>query len=190
MSLQVVRDIAEEVGLEARFIDQAAASVLHDPPGKGPGLLGGAITHHVSDTFARTLTQSQNAELVDVIRKALRHPGEVRDVMGAVEWRSVGRTSSTTVTIHSQEESTSIRVFNDLSGLAAVIWIGPILTALICGSAIAAAVQPTLMGALPILGGAALVGAGVARTIWSATRQYFRRRTDRLREEIASYLSD
>jgi len=34
------------------------------------------------------------------------------------------------------------------------------------------------------------VGVGVARTIWSATSKFFRRRTERLREEIASYLND
>jgi hypothetical protein len=80
-----VREIAEEVGLETRFIDQAAASLLRDPPGTGPGLLGGAVTYRVQDTFARTLTRAQQVELLDVVRGALQHQGEIRDVMGAAE---------------------------------------------------------------------------------------------------------
>ncbi|MEE2900413.1 MAG: hypothetical protein VX815_18275 [Gemmatimonadota bacterium] len=50
LSLQAVRDIAEEVGVEARYIDQAAESLLLDPPGRRSGLLGGPLTHHVGDT--------------------------------------------------------------------------------------------------------------------------------------------
>jgi hypothetical protein len=190
LSLQAVRDIAEEVGVEARYIDQAAESLLLDPPGRRSGLLGGPLTHHVGDTYARALTQSQRAELVDVIRQTLRHPGEVRDVMGSIEWRSVGQLGRTKVTIHAHKESVSIRVFADLSGLAAGIWGASMLASMILGSVVVDIVHPTFLGALPILGAAAVVGAGVARTLWSATTNFFRRRTDRLREELAAYLGD
>ncbi len=190
LSLQAVRDIAEEVGVEARYIDQAAESLLLDPSGRRSGLLGGPLTHHVGDTYARALTQSQRVELVDVIRQALRHPGEVRDVMGSIEWRSVGQLGRTKVTIHAHKESVSIRVFADLSGLAAGIWGASMLASMILGSVVVDIVHPTFLGALPILGAAAVVGAGVARTLWSATTKFFRRRTDRLREELAAYLGD
>ncbi len=190
LSLQAVRDIAEEVGVEARYIDQAAESLLLDRPGRRSGLLGGPLTHHVGDTYARALTQSQRAELVDVIRQALRHPGEVRDVMGSIEWRSVGQLGRTKVTIHAHKESVSIRVFGDLSGLAAGIWGASMLASMILGSVVVDIVHPTFLGALPILGAAAVVGAGVARTLWSATTKFFRRRTERLREELAAYLGD
>ena len=152
--------------------------------------MGGPLTHHVGDTYARALTQSQRAELVDVIRQALRHPGEVRDVMGSIEWRSVGQLGLTKVTIHAHKESVSIRVFADLSGLAAGIWGASMLASMILGSVVVDIVHPTFLGALPILGAAAVVGAGVARTLWSATTKFFRRRTDRLREELAAYLGD
>ena len=189
LPLQVVRDIAEEVGLHARFVDQAAASLLHDPPVRGHGLLGGAITYLVADTFARSLTSVQRAELLDVIRGSLRHQGVVRDVMGSVEWSSVGRPTRTTVTVQSHDESVSIRVFTDLSGVAAMIWVVTIVSSLGVAGAIVDSLQPSFAAALPIFGIAGAVGVGLARTIWSATVRFFRRRTERLREEIASYLS-
>ncbi len=182
LSLQAVREIAEEVGLETRFIDQAAASLLRDPPGKGPGLLGGAVTYRVQDTFARTLTRAQQVELLDVVRGALRHQGEIRDVMGAAEWSSVGLVSRTTVTVHSHDDSVSIRVFTDLTGVALAIWIAPILFSFVIGAII---IQSPVL--LPVI---VAFGVGVARTIWSATARFFRRRTERLREQIALYLSD
>ena len=182
LSLQAVHEIAEEVGLETRFIDQAAASLLQDPPGKGSGLLGGAVTYRVQDTFARTLTQAQRVELLDVVRGALHHQGEIRDVMGAAEWSSVGLPSRTTVTVHSHDDSVSVRVFTDLSGVALAIWLPPILISLVVGAVI---IKSLVL--LPVI---VAVGVGVARTIWSATAKFFRRRTERLREEIASYLSN
>ena len=188
-SLQAVRDIAEEVGLDSRFIDQAAASLLNDLPGRDSGLLGGSTTYLVQDDFARTLTPSQRAELLDVIRASLRNQGVVRDVMGSVEWSSVGQWDRTTVTMHSHDERVSIRVFTDLSGMAAMTWVVTIVSSLAGAAVIVDLVQPSFLAALPIFGIAGVVGVGVARTIWSATRKFFRRRTDRLREEIGSYLS-
>jgi len=182
LSLQAVRDIAAEVGLEKRFIDQAAASLLHDPPGQGRNLLGGVLTYRVQDTFARTLTQAQRVELLDVVRGALNHQGRIRDVMGAAEWSSVGLPSRTTVTVHSHDDSVSIRVFTDLSGVALAIWATTLFISFVVGAA--------ALSSLPLLAVAMAVGVGVARTICSATSKFFRRRTERLREEIASYLND
>lgn len=189
LTLQAVRDIAEEVGLDSRFIDQAAASLLKDLPGGDPGLLGGSTTYLVQDDFARTLTHSQGAELLDVIRASLRNQGVVKDVMGSVEWSSVGQLDRTTVTMHSHDERVSIRVFTDLSGMASMIWVVTVVSSLGGAAIIVDLVQPSFLAALPIFGIVGAVGVGVARTIWSATRKLFRRRTERLRGEIASYLS-
>jgi len=189
LSLQAVRDIAEQVGLDSRFIDQAAASLLHDLPGGDSGLLGGSTSYLVQDDFTRTLTRSQQAELLDVIRACLRNQGVVRDVVGSVEWTSVGQSTRTRVTVGADEERVSIRVFTDLSGVAAMTWVVTIVSSLGGAAIIVDLVQPSFLAALPIFGIAGVVGVGVARTIWSTTRKLFRRRTERLREEIALYLS-
>ena len=189
LSLEAVRDIAQEVGLEPRFVDQAAASLALDPATKGLKLLGGPRSHHVSDTFARTLTAAQQVELLDVIRGAVRHSGEVREVMGSLEWRTVGRMSQTTVTINSDDDSVAVRVFNDLSGIAVLTWVPAIVIGLGVGGIVVDTLQPSLLVTVSILGVAAAVGAGVARTIWSATTGFFRGRTERLRDEIARHLT-
>jgi hypothetical protein len=102
--------------------------------------------------------------------------------MGAAEWSSVGLPSRTTVTVHSHDDSVSIRVFTDLSGVALAIWATTLFISFVVGAAV--------LSSLPLVAVAMAVGVGVARTIWSATSKFFRRRTERLREEIASYLND
>ena len=189
LSLEAVRDIASEVGLEPRFVDQAAASLAHDPAVKKHSLLGGPLTHHLGDTFARTLTDAERIELLDVIRGVLKHQGEVNEVMGSLEWKTVGRMNGMTVTINSNDESVAVRVFNDLSGIAALTWVASIATGLVAGGIVVDSLQPaSLLVAASILGAGGTVGLGVARTIWSATTRAFRRRAERLREEIARYL--
>jgi hypothetical protein len=189
LSLQAVRDIAEEVGLHSRFIDQAAALLLPALPEEDPGLLGGVMTYLVEDDFACTLTRAQRAKLLDVIRAALRNQGVVRDVMGSVEWTSVGQSNRTTVTVDTHHEGVSVRVFTDLSGVAAMTGVVTIVSLLVVAGIIVDSMQPTFLAALAIFGIAGTAGVGLTRTIWSATRKFFRRRTERLRGEIALYLS-
>ncbi|HIF24020.1 MAG TPA: hypothetical protein EYQ27_19445 [Gemmatimonadetes bacterium] len=191
LSLDAMREIAKEVGLEQRFVDQAAASLLLDPAAQGSGLLGGPSSHHVSATFARTLTASQRIELLDVIRGVLSHEGALNDVMGSIEWRTVGLMSQTTVTITPDEDSVSVRVFNDRGGLAVLTWTAPVLVGLVTAFATLNAINPTAGGGvwLSMLAGGVVVGAGVARQIWSATTRSARARTERLREAIALYLN-
>ena len=151
--------------------------------------MGGSTTYLVEDDFARTLTRSERTELLDVIRASLRNQGAVRDVRGSVEWRSVGQWDRTTVTMDSDDERVSIRVFTELSGIAAMTWVVTIASSLAGAAVIVDLMQPAFRAALPMVGIAAVVGVGLARTIWSATRKFFRRRTERLRKEIALYLS-
>ncbi len=187
--MEAVRDIAGEVGLEPRFIDQAVASLAHDAAVKEFSLLGGPLTHHLGDTFARTLTDAERIEVLDVIRGALKHQGAVNEVMGSLEWKTVGRMAQTTVTINSSDESVAVRVFGDLTGIAALTWVGSIAAGLAAGGIIVNSLQPdSLLVGAAIVGAWGAVGAGVARTIWSATTRAFRRRSERLREEIARYL--
>ncbi len=109
--------------------------------------------------------------------------------MGSIEWRTVGRMSQTTVTIHSDDEGVAVRVFRDLSGIAALTWIPPITIALLVGGIVVESMQPSVLVGVSILGIAGTVGVGLARTVWSVTTKFFRGSTERLREEIAKYLS-
>ncbi len=190
MSLETIRDIAQEVGLEPRFIDRAAAAIARDVTVGKPGLLGGPLSHHLGDTFARSLTDGERTELLDVIRGVLRHEGVTNEVMGSLEWKTVGRMDQLTVTITSSDERVAVRVVSDASGLAALTWVGSIVTGLVVGGIVVSALQPaSLLVAASILAAGGTAGVGVARAIWSATTGAFRRRAERLREEITRYLS-
>ena len=189
LTLEAVHEIAEEVGLERRFVEEAAASLAYDPVPAGVGVLGGPTSHQLGGAFARQLTDSERVELLDVIRGISGHEGEVREVMGALEWTSVGRMTRTTVTIDSSADAVAVRVRRDVSGLAALTWIGSITTGLIAGGVVAGALQPaSFVVAASIVGTGGMIGVALARSIWSRASRGLRDHAERLRDGISRYL--
>lgn len=190
LTLEAVREIAEGVGLESRFVDEAAASLPLDLKRSGlDRLMGGPIFQQVRSTLEGELAESARADFVDLIRQQAGHDGEVREVLGAVEWRSVGRMTRTTVALDPGEGSVTVRVREDASGLAAFTWIGSIAAGLVAGGIVIDTLQPASVLAVgAILAAGGLAGAGVARSIWSRATRGLRHRAERLRDEIGRFL--
>ncbi len=185
-----VRDIAGEVGLEARFIDQAAASLTLTAEGAYTGLLGGPMRTQIGETFDRPLTDGEQMEVVEAVRGLLNHHGRIKEVMGSVEWNTVGRMTQVMVTVTSTDHDSSIRVSNDASGLAALTWVGSITAGLVMGGVAITALDPSsLLMTASLLGTGGAIGLGVARTIWSRTTKVLRRKSERLRDEIVQRLN-
>ena len=187
LTIAEVREIGSEVGLERRFIDQAADDLALE----SSGLFGGALTQQAQGTFQHVLTEAERIEILDVVRATLKQRGEVHEVAGAVEWKSVGRIARTTVTINATSESVALRVHSDASGVAALTWLGTIGAGLAAGAGLVGALQPeSVLAVVSIVGAGGLAGVGVARTIWSATTRAFRGRVQRIRDELARSLVD
>jgi hypothetical protein len=190
LTLAEARDIAGEVGLEPEFIDRAAASLALIPPETNAGLLGGPLAIHLAETLDRPLTEAERLGVIDVVRRVLAHEGHTSEVMGSVEWRSVGRIDGIMVTVDSSEESASVRVVDNLSGIAALTWIGSITAGLVAGFLTIEALHPTsLLVSASILGAGGSAGVGLARAVWSRTTKAFRKKVERLRDEIERHLS-
>jgi hypothetical protein len=191
LSLAEVRGIAEEVGLKGRFIDQAVASLALDPPARAPGPWGGPIRLQVGHAIPRPLTGGEQSRVLDSIRDALDHDGQVRDHMGGLEWTSVGRTSTTRVTIGPAGEGSKLIISHDASGLAALTWVGSVTSGLVAsGILLAALPDPSAAVAASMLVGGGVIGAGVARTIWSRATKTFRRRAEWLRDQLIRQIPD
>jgi len=189
LTIAEVREIASEVGLERRFIDQAVMSLADDLALEASGLFGGALTQQAQGTVQHVLTEDERIEILDMVRATLKQRGEVQEVSGALEWQSVGRMTRTTVTINAVSESVGLRVHCDASGVAVLTWLGTIGAGLAAGAGLVGALQPdSVLAAASIVGAGGVVGVGLARTIWSATTQTLRRRVQRIRDELARSL--
>jgi hypothetical protein len=127
--------------------------------------------------------------VIDVARRSVNRHGEMREVMGSLEWKTVGRVNQLSITVNSTEEGVSVRIFDDVAGIAALTWVASMAAGLVSGGLIVNSLQPdSIVVEASILGAGATAGFGVARAIWSATTKLLRRRAERLREEITAHL--
>lgn len=192
LTLRTLREIAAEVGIDPRFVEEAALSLQYDAPPSGPvtRLTGGPMRHEVGGTVQPLMTTSVRSELVDRLRRDTGHEGEVREVMDSVEWATVGRLTKTTVAIRNGEDATEVRVRVDGSGAAAFTWLGSIGVGVLASGIVAASIEPaTTMGVVAMLGTGGGLGAGLARGVWSRVSRSIRERAERLRDELVRPLS-
>lgn len=192
VTLRTLREIAVEVGIDPRFVEEAALSLRYDAPPSGPvsRLTGGPIRHEVGGTVQPPLTTSARSELVDRLRRDTGHEGEVREVMDSVEWATVGRLIKTTVAIRTGEDGTDVRVRMDASGAAAFTWLGSVGFGVLVGGIVATSIEPaTTMGLVSMLGIGGGLGAGLARGVWARVSRSIRERAEKLRDELVRPLS-
>ena len=192
LTLQTLREIAVDVGLDPGFVEEAALSLRYDGPPSGPlnRLTGGPIRHEVGGTVQPPLTTSARSELMDRLRRDTGHEGEVREVMDSVEWATVGRLIKTTVAIRNAEDTTEVRVRVDASGAAAFTWLGSVGFGVLVGGAVATSIEPTtMMGLASMLGIGGGLGVGLARGVWARVSRSIRERAQQRRDELVRPLS-
>ncbi len=190
MSLESATEIAAELGVEARYIAEAARSLqLERQLRSGGGLLGAPMSVDVVHSFPASISETDSSEFVDVLRRSTGHEGEVRQLLGAVEWATVGRITKTTVALRGAGNSSEVRVQADASGLAALTWIGTAALGGLAGLLGVSLVQPaTTLGALGIVVVGISLGLVGARSIWSRVVHSIQGRALGLLDEVVRWV--
>jgi DNA-binding transcriptional regulator YhcF (GntR family) len=187
LSLQVVREIAAEIGVEAHLVDRAAASLSRSSPSRVAALVGGPIKERLVDTHAHKLSESEIRELVDRIRGVMHRRGQVTDAIGSVQWQAEGL-ETVALTISPEEEGTRIQILADRSVALGLSLGPPTFLGLLIAGIIADGLQPGIGASIAMVGTGGLVGLGIGRTIWGITARSFRRRLDALHSEVVRFM--
>jgi len=188
LSLDMVREIAREVGVDPRYVDRAARSVLARVTSERSwALLGAPMRERVETSFSRALSEPEMAELVAAIRGALGRQGEVSSALGAVEWKTDGL-QAVAVTITPEPSATRVEILSDRSAALAPATVVPTAVGLVAAGIVVDTVQPGTAAMLALLGAGAVAGLGVGRTIWSILSRSSRRRVEALHEAIRRFM--
>ena len=187
LSLEMVREIAAEIGVEPRFVDRAAALMTDERFSRAADLFGGPFKVQLRDDYARDLSEEDLREVLRIVRQVLQRQGEAKEALGSLEWTYEGL-STLSVTVAPRGEGTSVQIIGDRTGEGSMIYTLPIVAGLGIAGIIVDAVQPGLGGMVAILGTGGVAGVATARTMWSVATRSFRRRIDRLRFEIARFM--
>ena len=133
-----------------------------------------------------TIRLETDRDRLDLLRRTLEHQGEASEVLGGVQWKTVGELSAINVNISPRGERTSLQVVGDRSAAGAVTFIFPMAGAGILVGALGAVFEPgSVLGIASLVTG--LLGGGflVSRAIWARGSRRFRERLTRLMEALA-----
>jgi hypothetical protein len=184
LRLQEVRDIAREIGVDPELVTAAANQLPAAGRGHLARFLGGTFTHDIRLVHEPALSPDQLQGLVMAIRSAMEHQGRTREVMGSLEWTTVGEVSQVAVTATPHEGGTTIHVIADRTGSAILTTVGSVGLGVFAAAITGAIFEPGVAGGVAVMGTGLAAGALLARTIWQRTTRGFQRKLARLNGAI------
>jgi hypothetical protein len=184
LRLRELRDIAREIGVDPELVTVAANQLPSAGQGALARFLGGTFTHDIRLVRQPALSPDQLQGMIMAIRSAMEHQGKTGEVMGSLEWTTVGEVSQVAVTATSHEGGTTIHVIADRTGSAILTTVGSVGLGVFAAAITGAILEPGVTGGMAVMGAGLAGGAMLSRSIWQRTSRGFRRKLARLDEAI------
>jgi hypothetical protein len=186
LSLAEIERIAREVGIAPDMVARAAALLGTDAPSMAAKIFGGPANFRAEHEASGEIPRERYGDVVEVIRRVLDRPGRTSEVLGSLEWKSVGETTQVTVVVRPTAGRTRVQVLADRGGSAVLAYLAPGFGAILGGLITGATFEPGLAGGLLIMGTAVGAGFLAARTIWAAATRRFRRKFASLTDAVTA----
>ncbi|MGY8778781.1 MAG: hypothetical protein ACKVIN_11725 [Longimicrobiales bacterium] len=191
LTLEELRQVAEEAGIDPRFIDLAAKDVDGPVERHGSGLAGGAYRWHFRTSVPGTLGDGDRERLLRAIRSVLGQKGEIVDVFGRMEWSHDDGAGPIIIGISSREGQTEIDVSAVKSTEAGMIHaLGIPFGGALGGAAVAGMLGLSGGAAIPAILVAGGASWGAARIGWKARSFWWERRLRKVIERVSSIVQD
>lgn len=187
LSLREIKAIATEIGLDPELVERAASLVPRTAEGKLARIFGGPSLYQMEYWAEGEIVEEDFGRMVDAIRRVTGHQGEVTEVLGSLEWKTVGEVSQILVSVSPRDGQTSVKILANRGPAAVLTFLFPGLAGLIGIGIAGAIIEPsTVPGVVSIivaaLGGALLT----SRTLWGFTTRKFRARLHELMTSLSA----
>lgn len=183
-TLSELQAIAQEVGVDPDLVTAAAHQLATGPEGIIEHLLGGEVRRDIRLVHEGPMSPTAMQALVMTIRSAMQHQGTTREVLGALEWSSVGQPSQVAVTARTEDDRTVVQVVADRSAAANLTVVGSVGLGVFAAAITGAIVEPAALGGIALMGSGVVAGAGLARAVWQRTSRNFQKKLERLTSAI------
>jgi len=190
MTLEEMQSIAREVGIDPEAVTRAAAVLgaadWEEKGGLVAAVVGGPSKFHLDCEMPGRLPPEEMARILEVIRRVAEHQGKASEVLGGVEWKTVGDVNAIHVNVSPRGNRTSVQVVGDRSAAGAMSFTFPMAAAVILIGGLGATFEPTSFAGISALI-TGLLGSGfmVSRTIWARGTKKFRKRMTKLMEAVS-----
>lgn len=187
LSLREIQAIASEIGLDPALVERAASLVPRTDEGRLARLFGGPSLYQMEFSAKGEISKEEFGKMIDAIRRVTGHQGQVTEVVGSLEWKTVGEVSQLLVSVSPREGQTIVRIMGDRGPAAVMTFLFPGLAGLIGIGIAGAIIEPsTVPGVLSIIVAAAGGAFLTSRTIWKATTTRFRARLHELMTSLST----
>jgi hypothetical protein len=185
-ALTELQDVAAQVGIPADLVARAADELPLREDNRT--MMGPAASIYATALVPTTLRPARYPDLLAVIRRSVRDPGQVRELSSGLEWTRNTGYSALTVAVSSTPDGTRLRVEGEHDGNRTMIFLIPIVATGIAALIVGGEVSWTT---------GAIVGAGgmgtaflAARALWSRFARRASETVHHLRDALADALKE
>jgi hypothetical protein len=191
LTLDEIRSIAAEAGINPESVTRAAsimgAMEWDEKRSFMSTVFGGPSKFHLDCEIPGRIPPEEMGRILEQIRRAAEHQGEASEVLGGVEWKTVGDLNAINVNISPRDDSTSVQIVGDRSGAGALSFIFPMMASAILVGALGGTFEPTsAAGIISLVTGTLGAGYLTARTLLASGSRKFRKRLTHLMDVVSS----
>ncbi len=180
LTLDELKAIAAEAGLDPEAVAQAARSLPVAREGRWARLFGGPGYFEVEFEADHAITPEDTAPIVAAIRRALRNQGTSGWTGGGMEWTSNGATR-VSIDLVPRDGRTHVVILADRAGMAVAAGTSCFLVFMGVGAVLSGVFQPAgVLETAGVAAGAGAVALATARAIWASTARSTRAHLARL----------
>lgn len=191
LTLDELRQIAAEAGIDPAFVDLAAADADAPIERNESRLAGGTYRWHFRTTVPGEVPESDRYRMLHAIRSVMGQKGEMADVYGRMEWSYDDALGPVVVGITVQDGHTEIDVTASRAGEAGLYHgMGIPMGGLTGGAALGAALGLSGPAVVPLVVAVGGVVYGGTRVLWAARSRWWERHLRRLVDRLASVVQE
>jgi hypothetical protein len=110
LTMDEVRQIASEVGIDPRFLDLAASGELAELDREEVPLVGGPHAWRLRRALEGEIPEEERGRLLEAIRHEMKVKGDVEDVYGRMEWSNDDGLGAVVIGVSSRDGTTTVDV--------------------------------------------------------------------------------
>ncbi len=184
LSLDEVRQIATEMGVDPRYVTAAVTEVeQHGGEDERFHWLGAPVSYELERVVEGDVSEEQWEEMVDAIHRSYNLVGVTGQVGRLLEWTHNGRRRQVQVRVVSRGGKTRIRIYSRYPKMAAVTFAVPLALSYMAASLFVAAVGSFTMSGFPSL------VIGLLGTVFLLMRFVFGRMVDKKKRKVRQLLN-
>lgn len=191
LTIQELRQVAAEVGIDPHFVDIAATDVDAPMEKRGSAWMGGPDSWHFRTSVPGEIEDEEREQIVLALRSLMGQQGEIGEVFGRMEWTSNDGMGPVIIGVSSRDGATEIDMTANRAGEAGLYHgLGIPIGGVVGGAVLAASFGLSGPLVLTAIAGMSAASYGLTRLVWRKRSEQLERTYRRVMQRAASIVQE